>query len=82
MEMCQIQDYLTQRFPDGEAGIIAHNHDEFVAEVPEYAAEEAAKVCQGIFGATPVDGPAGRVYLTSTVKIKKHLGKIPKVKAV
>jgi DNA polymerase I-like protein with 3'-5' exonuclease and polymerase domains len=74
MEMCQIEEYLRNRFK-GEAGIVAHNHDEFVAEVPEQYAEEAMKVCQQIFGSTHVDGPAGPVELTSTCKIRKHLGK-------
>jgi len=71
-EMVLIQDELRKRFK-GRAFMFLHCHDEAVAECDERDAEEVKGIFTKIFGATPLDGPAGRVYLTADAQIGKDL---------
>jgi DNA polymerase I-like protein with 3'-5' exonuclease and polymerase domains len=70
-EMCTIQDELKKRFD--RAYIIRHGHDELNVECWEKDAEDVKKLVESIFGATPLDGPAGRVLLTASATIGKNL---------
>lgn len=72
MEMVQVQDELDRRF-HGDASIILHGHDAVYIECAERHALDVAKIVNRIFGATPMNGPAGPLALTATAKICKDL---------
>jgi DNA polymerase I-like protein with 3'-5' exonuclease and polymerase domains len=71
MQMVQVQDELTRKFPD--AWIILHGHDALYIECYERHAEDVVKLCDQIFGHFPVEGPAGTVDLTAEASIGKNL---------
>lgn len=71
-EMCMIEGELISEFK-GSAGIFMHGHDSLAVECNEADAQKVQAIVQRIFGATPMDGPAGPVLLTATADIGMDL---------
>lgn len=74
MEMAHIKYELQERFE--EAYVIHHGHDQVTVECRENDAEAVEEVVNRHFGATPLDGPAGRVYLTGAAKVGKDFQEV------
>jgi len=72
-EMCDVQDELDRRYK-GDAWVNLHLHDQLDIECATKNAQEIADdIVTPIFGATPFDGPKGRVYLTAKPTIANNL---------
>ena len=72
IEMVHIQEDLDKQ-TEGDAQIILHGHDAIFVECAERYGEKTVDIVNHHFGNTPIDGPAGRVYLTAEVSIGKNL---------